>query len=224
MKPCVYVSSPGGSEWLSFTASTWINLFSYQGNLPYGVIWYCSLLFLTSLLFYQGSATACLRSNCSFQLLRANVSVRYKQLEYRNGCMFLIFPLRPCFSLSPHSTDVFICTSPIKHYKHCPHEKVSTLPINSIYTVPVSDYYRSLCLIRSHLLHVCVFVCPVCLGGEAFWPWLSGAGHPDQRQDINHRRHPHRRQAWHFRWGLRPHPCVCTCSLDLVTVTKVPAN
>uniref|UniRef100_A0A3Q3WBF6 Uncharacterized protein n=1 Tax=Mola mola TaxID=94237 RepID=A0A3Q3WBF6_MOLML len=24
---------------------------------------------------------------------------------------------------SLHSTDVFICTSPIKHYKHCPYEK-----------------------------------------------------------------------------------------------------
>lgn len=28
---------------------------------------------------------------------------------------------------SCHSTDVFICTSPIKMYKYCPYEKVSSL-------------------------------------------------------------------------------------------------
>lgn len=32
--------------------------------------------------------------------------------------------LRPCF-YSHGSTDVFICTSPIKKYRYCPYEKVS---------------------------------------------------------------------------------------------------
>lgn len=31
----------------------------------------------------------------------------------------------PCFSLGD-STDVFICTSPIKKYRYCPYEKVSS--------------------------------------------------------------------------------------------------
>lgn len=102
-------------------------------------------------------------------------------------------------SLSVCSTDVFICTSPIMHYKHCPYEKVSLLPINAFHAL------------NHHLVFSCgasrVHVCfsPVCLGGEASGPWLSGAGHPDQGQDGDHRGPPHRRQARHSRWGLCAH-------------------
>lgn len=33
MKLCVYISSPGGNEWLCFTARVWVSAFSYQWNL-----------------------------------------------------------------------------------------------------------------------------------------------------------------------------------------------
>ncbi len=62
---------------------------------------------------------------------KERVCVRCKQLIQRNVYTLLIFFLIVLlFSISLCSTDVFICTSPIKHYKHCPYEKVSRFSVS----------------------------------------------------------------------------------------------
>lgn len=114
---------------------------------------------------------------------------------------FQFFPLRPrCLRLSPQHRCLYL---------HQPNKTVQTLPIWEGEPPPPNQQHLFcflckllpcfLSLIRSHQLCMCVCVCSVCLGRETFGPWLPGAGHPDQRQDVNHRRYPHRWQAWHFR-------------------------
>lgn len=75
-----------------------------------------------------------------------------------------------------HSTDLFLCTSPIKNYNHCPSDKVSSLLINNL-LCSLGKLWVS--LIRSLQLYLSVCFPSVCLGRKAFWSWLSGAGYPD---------------------------------------------
>lgn len=63
------------------------------------------------------------------------------------GLLWPRMTLWPCFS-PRGSTDVFICTSPIKKYRYCPYEKVSRpksqLPLPS--TLPSERCLTPACL------------------------------------------------------------------------------
>uniref|UniRef100_A0A3B3V3R2 5',3'-nucleotidase, mitochondrial n=1 Tax=Poecilia latipinna TaxID=48699 RepID=A0A3B3V3R2_9TELE len=56
-------------------------------------------------------------------------------------------------------TDVFICTSPIKHYKHCPYEKVSLLLINSMESSAMMIIKGFFLTTDTFIVCVCVCVC-----------------------------------------------------------------
>lgn len=92
-------------------------------------------------------------------------------------------------------------------YLHQPYKTLQTLSVwegkqflfNNILFSSVNHYTGFLKFCLDLICGVCVCACAnlVCMGRETFRAWLSGEGHPDQRQDLNHRRYPHWWQAWH---------------------------
>lgn len=66
-------------------------------------------------------------------------------------CVFH-FSTLTLFACSVPSTDVFICTSPIKHYKHCPYEKVGCSSAKHLFSLTITAFL--IFLVSSHLLCV----------------------------------------------------------------------
>lgn len=79
--------------------------------------------------------------------------------------------LTACYLFSRGSTDVFICTSPIKKYRYCPYEKVSGSE-----TPSSEPPCASLCPAVSQQQHFPAPAAALCPGIFSAWPLCPQLG------------------------------------------------